>query len=173
MPAAPIVILSFVESAHEHDRQVLVLSQARSARLICLAAVFVVIGTLLIIRGDVFGWVTVGFFGLCLLVFVIRLIRPPTLEFNQHSFTLHGAFSRERTRSWAECGRFRAWRSAVVYRTTLTNKRWWRRVNRALTRADESIPVGFGGLSATDLADLMNRHGSRTRPTSGPASTGE
>jgi hypothetical protein len=152
-------ILSFVATTPEHHRQVLVLSQTRTVRFLLLGAVFVAIGTLMIARGNVFGWVTVVFFGLGLLGFAIRLIKPPTLELDPDGFTLHGNFSRERRRSWAECGAFAASRTFVVYSTSLTSKPRWRRVNRALAGDDESIPVGFGDLSATELANLMNRHG--------------
>jgi hypothetical protein len=159
-------ILSFVATTPEHHRQVLVLSQTRTVRFLLLAAVFVAIGILGIARGNVFGWVTVVFFGLGLLVFAFRLIKPPTLELDPDGFTLHGNFSRERRRSWAECGAFAASRTFVVYSTSLTSKPRLRRVNRALAGGDESIPVGFGDLSATELANLMNRHGQPGQPSS-------
>jgi hypothetical protein len=99
-------------------------------------------------------------------VATIPVDQAADLELDPDGFTLHGNFSRERRRSWAECGAFAASRTSVVYSTSLTSKPSWHRVNRALAGGDESIPVGFGDLSATELANLMNRHGQPGQPNS-------
>lgn len=155
-----------VETTPDQHREVLVLSRRSSVRMLGLGAVMVAASVFVSVQVSPVGWFAVALFGLCTLLAVLRLIKPPTLELGQDGFTMHATFPRVRTRSWAQCTGFVAWRAGVFYRTTLTSKpRWWRRANRALG-GDESIPVGFGGLPGTELADLMNRHGQPWEPSS-------
>ena len=147
------------------------MSRRRTLYILTICAVFVAIGVLLVRRGStsdrIVGWFELAFFGLGLLVIGWTLVSPPRLALCATDLRLSGnLWHRPTERDWLECGEFRARRigaglgrpTLVVYQTNRTNWRGLRSLNRAIVGGDESIAAGFGGLSAGELAQLLNRY---------------
>lgn len=150
------------------------MSRRVNVRLLLIAVAFVAVsGWLAFDSGstrpasEVIGWISLVFFGACLIAILWMLVSPPRLALSATGFRLAGnLWHRPTERVWIECGEFRARRigaglgrpNLVVYRTTRTDKRPLRSVNRAIVGGDESLVAGFDGLSAGELAELLNRY---------------
>ncbi|MCL2781263.1 MAG: hypothetical protein FWD74_07210 [Actinomycetia bacterium] len=129
-------------------------SNKRLSRFITVGAVMVAwIVCLTLLPSAFAGWVG-GVFA-ALLVIGLGIVRPDGLQLTESGFTRWSPRSRwPRQRTWWECGEFRPHRR-------------WRRISyqRRLAVASEGvderrerIPSGYGGMSAADLAALLNRY---------------
>jgi hypothetical protein len=101
---------------------------------------------------------SVGLLGL--LLAALALLRPPTLILDARGLALRTPLGVRWRRSWSECGEFRVWRTFVVWNGDLEAAHAPRRAAawRKRADADAGLVAQFGGLSATDLADLLNRY---------------
>jgi len=89
------------------------------------------------------------------------LLRPPTLVVDAAGFALRTPVGERWHVAWSECGTFRAWRGDVVVWTSAAEAaRHPRRAAswRRRAEADAGVVAQFGGLSALDLASLLNRY---------------
>jgi len=100
----------------------------------------------------------VGLIGL--LLSAIALLRPPTLILDAAGLALRTPLGVRWRRAWSECGEFRPWRTFVVWSGDLEAAHAPRRAAawRKRADADAGLAAQFGGLSAADLADLLNRY---------------
>jgi len=101
----------------------------------------------------------VGLIGLALAA--VAVLRPPTLVVDADGLALRTPLGERWRQPWPECGGFRTWRGDVVVWTSPTEAA--RHPRRAATwrkraEADAGVVAQFGALSATDLADLLNRY---------------
>jgi hypothetical protein len=150
------------------DTRVLVMSRRRSAGVLLGCAAFTAMGALWISYDFAFGWALAGFFGIVAIPAMASLVRPPTLRLDREGFTVCETFRRPRRprrprrRRWADCSPFLVWRRGkrqrlgVVYVSHEDDRVLWRVFNILLAGGDESIPLGFGGLRAEELAELLN-----------------
>ena len=100
----------------------------RTIVLALVSAVFVVVGALAAADGAAIGWAAVGFFGLCLLVFLALLLPGAAfLRLDHEGFTICSLFRPGRVR----------WRA------------------RSLSGVDGGLPDTYG-LEAEELAGLLN-----------------
>jgi hypothetical protein len=100
----------------------------------------------------------VGLLGLVLAA--IALLRPPTLVVDASGMVLRTPLGDRWRCPWDECGEFRAWRTFVVWSSEAELARFPRRAAgwRKRADADAGLSAQFGGLTSTDLADLLNRY---------------
>ena len=146
--------------------RVLVMSRRRSIRTLLGCSAFVAIGVVYVVTGHggaVWPWVAVVFFGLGAIVMAAEVTRPSTLTLRADGFIERPALSPRRlSRSWPECGEFvpaHVGTTMVTYASTRTDVARLRSLNRRLIAgADEAIRAGYGGLSAIELAALMNAY---------------
>jgi hypothetical protein len=107
-----------------------------------------------------------------LLVLVVAagaLLRPPVLVVDAAGFALRTPLGERWRVAWAECGDFRTWRGDVVVWTSAAeatrNPRraasWRRRAD-----ADAGMVAHFGGLTAIELASLLNGYRTAAGATS-------
>ena len=141
----------------------LFMPKKRMARFLILAIVFVAAGTVMLPQNQWLAWTVIGFFGLGVVVFAIQIVRPSVLLLDADGFEPHLLFHRrESRRRWEDCSTFTASDDGpaklVVYSTTRKDLAALRVVNSALAGGDEAVQAGFGGLNATQLAELMNRY---------------
>ncbi|HEY6796437.1 MAG TPA: hypothetical protein VI248_17310 [Kineosporiaceae bacterium] len=91
----------------------------------------------------------------------VALVRPPTLVVDADGLALRTPLGERWRQRWSDCGEFRTWRGDVVVWTAAPEAArhprsaatWRRRAD-----ADTGLVAQFGGLSATDLAALLNRY---------------
>lgn len=102
--------------------------------------------------------VVVGALGL--LLAAVALLRPPTLVVDASGLALRTPLGVRWRRPWDECGEFRVYKGFVVWNSHAEAARAPRRAAgwRKRADADVGLTAGFGGLSARDLADLLNRY---------------
>jgi hypothetical protein len=125
--------------------------------------VFVAGGVAMLPQAPWLAWGTIGFCGLGVVVFATQIVRPSVLLLDAGGFEPHVLFHRrESRRQWEECSTFTASDDGpaklIVYSTTRKDLTALRAVNTALAGGDEAVQAGFGGLNATQLAELMNRY---------------
>ena len=101
----------------------------------------------------------VGLVGVALAA--VAMLRPPMLVLDGDGMALHTPLGERWRLVWRDCGEFRTWRGDVVVWTSPAEAaahprraRTWRK--RA--DADAGLMAQFGGLSATDLASVLNRY---------------
>jgi hypothetical protein len=100
----------------------------------------------------------VGLVGLVLSA--VSLLRPPTLVLDAEGVALRTPLGERWRRPWSECDEFRTWRTFVIWNSPAEAARSPRRAAAWRKRADADVGLvaQFGGLSATDLAALLNRY---------------
>jgi hypothetical protein len=89
------------------------------------------------------------------------MIQPPALVLEADAFSLHTPLGERWRFAWNECDSFRVWRKdIVVWGSAAEVARHPRRAAswRKRAEADAGLVAQFGGLSATDLATLLNRY---------------
>lgn len=116
------------------------------------------------LRGGAVVLVVVGALGL--LLAAMALLRPPTLVVDATGVALRTPLGERWRRPWDECGEFRVYKGFVVWNSQAEATRAPRRAAgwRKRADADAGLTAEFGGLSARDLADLLNRYRSAVRP---------
>jgi len=119
------------------------------------AAAFGVIGGL---QGGRVVMALVGLLGLALAAGAI--LRPPTLVLDPAGLSLRTPVGVRWRVTWASCGPFRAWRDSVVWESQAEAAAHPRRAAswRKRAQADAGVAAQFGGLSAADLAALLNSY---------------
>lgn len=132
--------------------------------IVLACAIAVGIGAFNGLRGATLLLVVVGLLGL--LLAAVALLRPPTLVLDADGLALRTPLGQRWRRPWAECGEFRTWRTFVVWSSAEEVTRYPRRAAGWRKRADADVGVlaQFGGLAATDLADLLNRYRTAREP---------
>jgi hypothetical protein len=95
-----------------------------------------------------------------LLLVAVALLRPPTLVLDAAGVALRTPLGERWRLAWAECGEFRTWRTFVVWNSAAEATRSPRRAAawRRRAEADTGLVARFGGLSAMDLAEVLNRY---------------
>jgi hypothetical protein len=91
----------------------------------------------------------------------MAMTHPPVLVLEADAFSLHTPLGERWRVAWRDCDTFRAWRGDVVVwgsaaEVALHPRRaasWRKRAD-----ADAGLVAQFGGLSAADLATLLNRY---------------
>lgn len=112
------------------------------------------------------GWLFAGLFAVLGLWHAANLVRPATLRLDGDGFALTDPIRRRWRREWSECSAFITWGSfglrkrpvMVMYSSGRYDRALLRFLNILLSGGDESISAGFGRLSATRLAALMNEY---------------
>jgi hypothetical protein len=141
----------------------LIMPKRRMIRFLVLGVVFVAAGIVMLHQNPWLAWTVIGFFGLGVVVFAIQIVRPSVLLLDADGFEPHVLFHRrESRRLWEDCSTFTASDDGpaklVVYSTRRRDLAALRVVNSALAGGDEAVQAGFGGLNASQLAELMNRY---------------
>jgi len=104
----------------------------------------------------------------------VAIVRPPTLVLEAEAFSLRTPLGERWRVAWGECSAFRTWRGdVVVWDSAAETTRHPRRAAgwRKRATSDAGLVAQFGGLSATDLAALLNRYraaAAAVRPPSQP-----
>jgi len=132
------------------------MSRWRSVRFLVISLAFVAGGIIILYRNPwvawesiAVGWATIAFFGFGVIVFAIQVIHPSVLVMDAEGFEARFSFQRkDHRRSWQECSAF----------STMTTGATKLVVYTAKTGGDGAVQVGYGGLSADELAALMNRY---------------
>jgi len=91
----------------------------------------------------------------------VAVAQPPMLVLEAEAFSLHTPLGERWRVAWHECDAFRTWRGdVVVWGSAAEVARHPRRAAgwRKRAEADAGIVAQFGGLSAADLATLLNRY---------------
>jgi hypothetical protein len=91
----------------------------------------------------------------------VAVLRPPRLVVDAEGLALRTPLGERWRQRWPDCGEFRIWRGDVVVWTAADEAA--RHPRRAATwrrraDADTGLVAQFGGLSARDLAALLNRY---------------
>jgi hypothetical protein len=134
-------------------------SRKRWATIGLVAVAFVAAGVVMMLDGNFWGWVTVTFFGLCLVVAGWQLVSPGTLILTPEGFTVI-ALGRTMRYELAKCGAFSVWRNPrggtriVVFDYEGSEGRL-DRANRRLAGASASLPDTYG-MKAEQLASMLN-----------------
>jgi hypothetical protein len=131
----------------------------RTIVLAVVSAVFVVVGALAAADGAAIGWAAVGFFGLCLLVFLALLLPGAAyLRLDQEGFTICSLFRPGRVR-WGDARSFRSYAvpggTFVGFDLAGASAPLGRLVARSLSGVDGGLPDTYG-LEAEELAGLLN-----------------
>ena len=117
------------------------------------------IGIILLPHNPWVAWAGIVFFGLGDIVFVIQVIRPSLLVLDADGFQSRVLFRRSGyKRKWVDCSVFTPTSMGATKLVTYSTA----------TGGNEAVQTGYGGLSADQLADLMNRYRDEKR-TSRPA----
>jgi len=141
-----------------------------------LALVFVAVGILLVSQGNWAGWLSIVFFGLGILVFASELVSPSILTVDQDGFTSRPAWPGRSARTeWTECGVFRTLDSTgglgrqnmVLYTTAAGRGSRLGQANRQLVGGSDALRAGYAGLSAVELASLLNQYRNASTGRSG------
>jgi len=91
----------------------------------------------------------------------VAILRPPALVVDADGLALRTPVRHQWVHRWTDCGPFRVWKDDVVVwtnpaeasRRTRRAAKW-----RARADADTGVIARFGGLTAPDLAALLNRY---------------
>jgi hypothetical protein len=122
--------------------------------------IFVAIGVLTF-EGTFISWLSIGFFGLCSLVFALLLLPNASyLQLTPEGFTMCSLF-RSHSYSWSEIEDFAVGKMAntetVVFNHSpfYKNQNTLRKTNKKFFGFEAGLPDTYG-MSAEKLADLMN-----------------
>jgi hypothetical protein len=143
-------------------------SRKRWATIGVVAVAFVAAGVVMMLDGNFWGWVTVAFFGLCLVVAGWQLVSPGRLILTPEGFTVV-TLGRTMRYELAKCGVFTVWRNPfggtrmVVFDYEGSDGRLGR-ANRRLAGASASLPDTYG-MKAEQLARILNDARAGVRPT--------
>ena len=152
----------FGEARSMKDQNTLTLRTKPIKMLLYLlgSLLFVVIGVLLL-RDTFVGWLGIGFFGLCSIVFALLLLPNASyLELTPEGFTIRSLF-RSHSYSWTEIETFAVGYASrmktVVFNLSpfYENQHTLRKTNKKLFGFEACLPDTYG-MSAEELADLMN-----------------
>lgn len=135
----------------------------RAVRLLVLVGAFVAVGIVIVPQSPWVGWSAIAFFGLGVVLFAVQLARPTYLVLDESGFQLQAPFQRSAMqRAWEECSRFTAQHIGgtimVIYSSARDDHVPVRKATQVIAGGDEGVQAGFGGLSADQLAELMNRY---------------
>lgn len=137
--------------------------RAKMAGLGLGTLLFVLTGLWMVRDGDAFGWLIVGFFGLCLLVFLALLLPGAAyLALDSEGFTMCSLF-RAHTLRWADVTGFgigRVLTNKMVMFNFVDSYRptpGLRTLNSNLVGFEAALPDSYG-LSHEALAQLMNQY---------------
>jgi hypothetical protein len=148
------------------DVRVLRPSRVKVLGLLLLTALFTATGTWMITRREPAGWVLVAFFGLGVIIFAVLLLpNNAYLRLEPEGFTVCSMF-RAHTSRWADIdcfcvgvighNRMVVFNYSAAYRKHQSS----RKVARALAGFEGALPDTYG-MSAGELADLMNQYRGR------------
>jgi hypothetical protein len=148
----------------EPDQAPVVLRPRKRTELagLALSLVFVALGVLLGADGSLVGWLTVGFFGLCAIVFAVTLLPGAAyLRLERSGFVVCSLFRPDRLRRWDEVQGFRAYDLPggvrhVGFDFAPGAQPTGSELAKRLTRVEGALPSTYG-LRAEDLAGLLNR----------------
>ena len=137
-------------------------TRGKTVLFLAISLVFTAIGCLELSKGEVFmGCLTVFFFGLAVVVFIVNL-RPSAswLRLQDDGFIYCSLFRKSPLIRWTEVSAFRvadvAGREIVVFDWSLKPRSGFRRFNRVLGGASDGLPDTYG-LKAEALAGLLNQ----------------
>lgn len=150
---------------------ILVAPRRKLIRLSAIACVFTAGGVLMIASGEAAGWFVSIFFGLCLLIFIAMLLRPSRLTIDDVGMTSVHLWRRDRY-EFVDCSGFTTWRNPfapsqqlVVFDWTRARRTRLARLGRGFAGRNSSLPETYG-MSASDLAHLLNERSDEGRMTS-------
>ena len=138
-------------------------------------SVFLGIGVVLVLAGahaergarissDLLALVCFVIFGPGALIGAYHLYKPPTVWLDAQGFTAHRPPFGTQRETWANVGPFYVWayprQHTVVYDgpAFAAAHPFWARLNRAGTRKSAAFNIGMGGMSAEELAILLNHY---------------
>ena len=127
---------------------------------VCL--VFVAAGLLVLRAGKsgAVGWITIAFFGVCLIVSVAQLVIPGQLVVSHEAIEVHH-LGRRWSRDLARCGPFDVWRSPlgrqawVVFDHSEDRAKPLARSSRGLSGHSSALPDTYGR-TAVELVNILN-----------------
>ncbi len=159
-------------------RRVLRSSVLRTSALLGVAVFGLVVGVAVVAAGERNGWWVVLGCALLTLILCLLLVRPNRLELDDSSFTTVNPFGRRSRVEWRDCGPFRAERPdldstyraplQVVYDTKESDRHPLAVVSQFVAGGSAALPDTYG-MSATGLADLMNRYRTAAAGQDAPA----
>jgi len=148
-------------------RRVLRSSVLRTSALLGVAVFGLVVGVAAVAAGQRNGWWVVLGCAVLTLFLCLLLVRPNRLELDENSFTTVDPFGRRSRVEWRDCQPFRAKRTMldstssaplrVVYNTKASDRHPLAVVSQFVAGGSAALPDTYG-MSATGLADLMNRY---------------
>jgi hypothetical protein len=115
--------------------------------------VFVAVGLWMIGQVAWVGWLSIAFGGVGALASLLELIAPSSLLLDADGFTSWKPLRPRRTHLWTSCSDFEV--ALVSKRQSL--------VAYSLDRHTKYLSAGYGSLSASQLAALMNAYRVRAR----------
>ncbi len=153
--------------------RILVASRKKWAGVLAGCTAFVVLGLRNALSGErgVVGWIAVAFFGVGMLVAIVQLMVPSRLAISASTIKV-SHMGRHWSRDLARCGAFEVWRnpfarqSLVVFDHPDDEGRRGSKMGRRLSGHSSSLPDTFG-MSATQLAELLNEARSKASPGAG------
>jgi len=138
-------------------------SRVKTLGLAAVSLAFVLTGLWMVNDGDGFGWYGVGFFGLCLVIFlVVMLPNAAYLRITLEGFTMCSLY-RAQTFRWVDVSFFGVGHMLghrmVMFNLVGTDRslRKLRAFNAGLSGYEAALPGTFG-LRHAELAELMNRY---------------
>ena len=143
--------------------RVLYMPRGRSAVILVAALVFVGVGFLVLDRNALIACLAFILGGAGCVVAILELILPSWLRLEPAGFTIWRAARPARTWSWADSGPFAT--VQVSGRQSLVGFRAeGKRVagsSGSGSRSEKYLSPGYGGLTAPELAELMNQYRAR------------
>jgi hypothetical protein len=119
----------------------------RSALILIFSLVFLAVGVLFLERTLVVAWLAFILGGAGVVASSLELVLPSRLLLNAGGFTLWRPARRPRVQNWTDCGPFE---TVEVSRQSLVGYRVH------TSESEKYIGPGYGGLTAPELADLIN-----------------
>ncbi len=141
-------------------------SRRRTFALAGVASAFVALGCVLVATGQLFvGWLSITFFGACLVVGLLLLVMPGTLALSPEGMRVRHLGQDWPLLAWDNCSDFTVWEppagpALVVFTYSGPPLRWKPgmavRGTKALTGGNAALPDTYG-LTAEELARLLER----------------
>ncbi|MBL8552051.1 MAG: PH domain-containing protein [Hyphomonadaceae bacterium] len=116
---------------------------AKTAFFLCVCAAFVATGVWMVIEGEPWGWLSIGFFGFGVIAFTAFLFGNMGLTLDAEGFEVRTLFRRKRYR-WAEVSEFSIMHvqstSEIMFDDLRIMDRWFARMTRFFLGRNSSIP---------------------------------
>jgi hypothetical protein len=143
-----------------NDQLVLRASKLKNLLSALVSCVFIAGGVWLILGGDGIGWFVAGFFGLCLIVFLVQMLPQSSyLRLDPEGFEIRTLFQSSRYK-WDDVAVFGTKKIGskmviFLFSPEYENGKTARGISLAVAGVEGALPDTYG-MSAEELANLMN-----------------